>query len=282
MVDLGSTIHRPPGFCKGLLGEGEAARPFEEIDTGRPSLGLGKGLPGERALRNPGLGARKSPHRMPVGTPASASPPGEGEEGWAGVGSSATVVAGGGRATGRPLTFILAKSPEFSSPLGEGEAARPFEEIDTGRPSLGLGKGLPGERALRNPGLGARKTPHRLPVGTASASPPGEGEEGRARRREFGHAGCWGWAHDRKTPHLLLAKTPAFSSPLGEGEAARPFEEIDTDARPSGYATVSQEGERTALPRRDSHLHPPATTAPASPRGEAKGRPRGQGLCRGF
>ena len=46
----------------------------------------------------------------------------------------------------------------------------------------------------------------------------------------------------RKTPHLLLAKTPAFSSPLGEGEEARPFEEIDTDARPLGYAKVSGEG----------------------------------------
>ena len=34
----------------------------------------------ERALGDPSLGARKTPHRFPAGTPASASPPGEGEE----------------------------------------------------------------------------------------------------------------------------------------------------------------------------------------------------------
>ena len=38
--------------------------------------------------------------------------------------------------------LLLAKSPEFSSPLGEGEEARPFEEIETGRPSFGSCKGL--------------------------------------------------------------------------------------------------------------------------------------------
>ena len=75
--------------------------------------------------------------------------------------------------------LLLAKTPEFSSPLGEGEAARPFEEIDTDARPLGYAK-VSQERALRNLGLGARKTPHRIPAGTPeSASPPGEGEEGR-------------------------------------------------------------------------------------------------------
>ena len=35
-------------------------------------------------------------------------------------------------------------------------------------------------------------------------------------------------AGTRKNPHLLLAKSPEFSSPPGEGKARRPFEEIDT------------------------------------------------------
>ena len=115
--------------CRGLLlvsmGAGGSSHPH-------PALSL------KRPLRNPGLGARKTPHRIPAGTPASASPPGEGEEG------------------------------------------RRLDQIDIAHSSLGSCQDLPGERALRNSGLGARKTPHRLPPGTAaSASPPGEGEEGR-------------------------------------------------------------------------------------------------------
>ena len=103
----------------------------------------------------------------------------------------------------------------------------------------------------------------------------GEGEERRARRREFGRAGCWGWAHDRKTPHLLLAKAPAFSSPLGEGEEVRPFEEIDTDARPSGYAEVSQErGKRGGFSK--------GLTPRTLRRRGRRPRPGGRGLCIGF
>ena len=72
-------------------------------------------LPQERALRNPGVGARKTPHRLPPGTAASASPLGEGKNGGAGVGSAATVVAGGECMTGRPLTFFWRRRP--NSPL---------------------------------------------------------------------------------------------------------------------------------------------------------------------
>ena len=54
----------------------------------------------------------------------------------------------------------------------------------------------------------------------------------------------------RKTPHLLLAKTPEFSSPPGEGVEARPFEEIDTAHSPLGlgYEKVSQERGKSGVP----------------------------------
>ena len=100
---------------------------------------------------------------------------------------------------------------------------------------------LPRERALRSPGVGARKTPHRMPVGTpASASPPGEGEE----RTGLEGSWCFG-VGARKTPHLLLAKSPAFSSPLGEGEAARPFEEIDIGRLSLGLCKGLRRGRKT-------------------------------------
>ena len=71
--------------------------------------------------------------------------------------------------------LLLAKTPEFSSPLGEGEAARPFEEIDTGRPSLGLGKGLPGEargRALEEAGVLPRSLERRRSDAALTSSTP--------------------------------------------------------------------------------------------------------------
>ena len=120
---------------------------------------------------------------------------------------------------------------------GEGEKEWPHRKA-RGAFCKGLRRGKEGRRlqgrALRNSGVGARKTPHRLPVGTpASASPLGEGEEGRARRREFGHGGCWGWAHERKTPHRFPATTPESASPPGEGEeGAGPLEGLALRTRP--------------------------------------------------
>ena len=119
---------------------------------------------------------------------------------------------------------------------------------------------------MRNPSLVARKTPHRLPPGTAaSASPLGEGKNGVPLDRIGTAHSPLGYAKvsqeralrnlrvvARKTPHLLLAKTPEFSSPLGEGKEAHPFEEIDTDARPLGYAKVSQERQEVAPPRKQA------------------------------
>ena len=131
-----------------------------------------------------------------------------------GVGSTTTIGAGGGRTTGRPLTdcrWVHRRLPLPQERVKRGGALIRLTWRTLGRGTgprpggRGLCKGLPGQRALRNLSLGARKT-----------------------------------------PHLLLAKTPEFSSPLGEGEAARPFEEIDTDARPLGYARVSGEGARAA------------------------------------
>jgi hypothetical protein len=67
---------------------------------------------------------------------------------------------------------------------------------------------------------------------------------------------AWRPLHDpglvaRKTPHLLLAKSPEFSSPLGEGEEARPFEVIDTSHSPpgsgNGLREVRQEGSPSGL-----------------------------------
>ena len=97
--------------------------------------------PGERVGGGSEVGARKTPHRLPVGTPASASPPGEGE-----------------RADPSPRP----------SPLGEG-----------GRGDAD-GTEFSRERLLGDPGLVGRKTPHRFRPGTAEpASPLGEGEERR-------------------------------------------------------------------------------------------------------
>ena len=57
MVEPVSTIHRSPGFCKGLLGEGEEVRPFEGMDTAHPPLGFCNGLCGVRQEGRPsGLG----------------------------------------------------------------------------------------------------------------------------------------------------------------------------------------------------------------------------------
>ena len=94
-----------------------------------------------RPLRNPGVGARKTPHRIPAGTPEAASPLGEDEElrPWRTV-----------------LDFGLAASPK---------------QPPSPQPS-------PSRRPLRNPSAGARKTPHRFrPKTPESASPPGEGED---------------------------------------------------------------------------------------------------------
>ena len=116
-----------------------------------------------------GVGARKTPHRLPVGTPASASPSGEGEEGCAGVASSATVVAGGGRTTGRPLTFILAKTPEFSSPPGEGKERRRLEAIGTAHPRATTALVVPLGESFGCPIVGCAEDPH------------AEGERGEGR-----------------------------------------------------------------------------------------------------
>ena len=69
-------------------------------------------------------------------------------------------------------------------------------------------------------GLGGRKTPHRIRPKTAeSASPLGEGEEGRTQFWECVNAGRWGWAHEPGTPHRMPGT--ASASPLGEGEEGR-------------------------------------------------------------
>ncbi len=113
------------------------------------------------------VGARKTPHRLPPKTPASASPPGEGEERRrpeevdAAHPASASAHGDLGASHGH--------SPEDPSPQpsppGEGERG----DAD--------GAGFASGRPLGDSGVGVRKTPHRFrPKTPEPASPPGEGE----------------------------------------------------------------------------------------------------------
>ena len=170
-----------------------------------------------------------------------------------GMGARKTLVRKGrGRKSGRTAK----REGRFAKVSGEGKEGRRLQG-----------------RALRNLGLIARKTPHRMPR-TASASPLGEGEERRARGREFGHGGCWGWAHERKTPHRMPVGTPASASPLGEGKEGRRLQ--GRALRNPGLGA-----------RRTPHRLPVGTPASASPLGEgeerrARGREGGDGGCWGW
>ena len=78
---------------------------------------------------------------------------------------------------------------------------------------------------MPNPGVVARKTPHRVRpssaeplgrLGTGSASPLGEGEERRAPWALSFVRGCWGVDRDRKTPYARVVS--------GAGSVPRPQE----------------------------------------------------------
>ena len=135
----------------------------------------------------PGLVARKTPHRFRPKTPEPASPPGEGEGAEPSHQSSPT---GRGRKSG---VVTPAMSPEgdpgvvgdgcaedpHPNPLPQGEGERAEDSIQFS---------APGERVEGGSGLGARKTPHRLPPKTpASASPPGEGEGAEPSHQSSSH-----------------------------------------------------------------------------------------------
>ena len=244
-------------------GTAEPASPPGEGEGAEPSLAAG--LSGERPLGGSGVGARKTPHRLPVGTPASASPPGEGEGADPSPRPSPLGEGGRGDADGSEFSrerllgdpgLVARKTPHrlpvgtpaSASPPGEGERADPSPQPsppgEGERREASLAAGLSGERPLGGSGVGARKTPHRLPVGTpASASPLGEGEERRLpEERPLGGPGVGA----RKTPHRLPVGTPASASPPGEGEGAEP----------SHQSSSHGEGEERRLPEGHHHAHP--------------------------
>ncbi len=101
-------------------------------DDGGANADKGPVIAYERPLRDPGLAARKTPHRFRPRTPEPASPLGEGEE--------------RRDQEGRTPHRFRPKTPESASPPGEGKERRPLEEIDTTHPPLGLRKDLQGER----------------------------------------------------------------------------------------------------------------------------------------
>ena len=185
------------------------------------------------------------------------------KNGGPGGGSSATLVAGGGRTTGRPLTdcrWVHRRLP------------------------------LPQERVKRGPalrdrgasGVGARKTPH--PAAGPPASPGGRGKRGRAPEDEGSYAKVSEEGKERRLLEGIGTAHPpakrARASPRGETRGRAPED--------GGYAKVSQErvksgaalGRLTPHTRRSGFAKVSSERDPCITLGRSSGRPscgRGEG-----
>ena len=171
-------------------------------------------------MHDPGVVARKTPHRFRPKTPEPASPLGEGED-WRGrwVRGSLHGCRRGAhdRKTAHPALSPRRGIRANLTVLVAGDVARLLGPAATLTPTLSLkGEGERGARPLMDgpgseAGLGfegrfARKTPHRFrPKTPEPASPLGEGEDWRGRWVRGSLHGCRRGAHDRKTAHPALS-----------------------------------------------------------------------------
>ena len=229
-----------------------------------------------RPLHNPGLVARKTPHRMPVGTPASASPPGERPlqnpgAGWI-VATSSTIAESLGYApvhpSARTARRLAAAAGRAQRPPGAADRAHRLGAA--GRAGGGparraggaaqLSAAADGEGAVVAavvPGLGPGDG--RGLVG-APVVPPLRGVGAAGRRA--------GSLHDQPLPHAIDDGGPGRAAVRGRGRATgRP-----TGAGPAGHAGGRHVGGRGGAPpagRRDGGGQPPRPGRRLGPPGAA-------------